>query len=143
MADMQRPSRIGGNKFDLDFFSLPELAAPILRAECKNALHHLLFGGRLEKQIDKSRASDFGFFDQQRRGQGVQQLFRHIAWVAAQQLSQLHRQITCVVAVQCMFRLFQFYTQARLIRRHHAECFTEQFSQVLFDISKTGRHVYP
>ena len=83
MADMQRPRRIGGDEFNLDFFACADPAAAVSSPATQNMRYDLLFGGRLEKEIDKSGARHFRFFHVRRSGQRVKQGAGEIARIAA------------------------------------------------------------
>ena len=72
VTDVQRPGGVGGDELHQDFLAARRLVA-ILRALRQHLVHHLLLGGGLEADVQKTGAGDLdGLHPFLERGRGLQ-----------------------------------------------------------------------
>ena len=63
MADMQRPSGIGGHKFNLYFLALAVIAGTECFALLQYVINYRVVGNACNEEINESRPRHFNLFD--------------------------------------------------------------------------------
>ena len=99
VPDMQRPGRVGRNKFDHDFLAGSGVTGAVGRFAQTDLAGQSVEGGRRQKQIDKTRARYFGPRQQFRSRQGRTKFFGEFAGFQSGTFCQHHRQVARKVAV--------------------------------------------
>ena len=135
VAHVQRPGRVGRNKFDHHLLSAGGLAAK-LDALSQHSRHHLLFGLRRQPDIDKPWPGDFQSLGPALVGLALKQLgaqgFGELAGVEFERLGQLHGGGGCEVAVGRHFgRLKNGLGPGP--RAQRLQCLCQRIEQLLFD----------
>ncbi len=93
VTDVQRAGGIGGDKFELDFFTLADFGAAKAFALFQNLADDIECGIAGQVKIDKARTGNFGFCHGFIRRQGGDNFFGQRARRHARRFGQRHRDV--------------------------------------------------
>ena len=108
MTDVQRPCWIGRDKLEQHMLTAMRIGQTEGRALLNYRLHHRLFGGIGQADIDKPRPGDFQRTNQRIGRHGIDDVLRQLTWIFAQRFGQLHRDIARRIAVRRLLWALQY-----------------------------------
>ncbi|OQA34525.1 MAG: hypothetical protein BWY57_00381 [Betaproteobacteria bacterium ADurb.Bin341] len=134
MPDMQRPGRVGGNEFNLNFLPPAQNKAAKISAQSQHPGDGCRLGSGIKGEIDEPGASDFGLAHQRRDRELIDQLAGDIEWILFQNTRQLHGQIGGKIAVRRIPRPFKQDGRGAGCGRNTGQRLLNQRHELGFDI---------